>query len=53
MANEKYCWLCDPEKNVDCKKDLCQTECFYTTCPRYAKDGAEALPVEDNSVWFK
>ena len=32
-------YLCDPQKNVDCPKDICQTECFYTTKKEFSKDG--------------
>ena len=40
---EEYCgvkvYKCDPEKNKDCDKKLCQTECFYTANKQYAKEG--------------
>jgi len=31
-------YICDPEKNTDCKKTHCQTLCFRTTDPRYRKE---------------
>lgn len=27
----KRLYLCDPEKNTECKKTICQTDCFHTT----------------------
>lgn len=37
---EEYCgvkvYRCDPEKNKDCIKTLCQTECFYTANEQFA-----------------
>ena len=30
------CYKCDPKKNVNCPKTLCQTECFYTVHKEYA-----------------
>lgn len=31
-------YICDPEKNTECKKTCCQTMCFETTDPRYQKE---------------
>jgi len=30
-------YICDPEKNKDCNKTLCQEECIYTQHKEYAK----------------
>jgi len=30
-------YICDPEKNTECKKTGCQTQCFSTFNPKYAK----------------
>lgn len=30
-------YVCDPEKNKECKKTGCQTNCFLTLNPEYAK----------------
>lgn len=35
-------YICDPEKNKECKKTSCQTECFLTSNPKYAK-GIQAM----------
>ena len=34
-------FLCDPEKNTACKKGACQTFCFLTRFPEYAKQTIE------------
>lgn len=34
----KETYICDPEKNTECKKTCCQTMCFETTDPRYRKE---------------
>jgi len=31
-------YLCDPEKNTECKKTSCQKECKHTTNPKYKKE---------------
>lgn len=31
-------YKCDYIKNKNCRKTLCQKECFYTTMPEYSKD---------------
>ena len=31
-------YLCDPEKNISCKKTSCQTLCKYTTNKDYKKE---------------
>lgn len=33
----KSLYICDPEKNKECKKTLCQTDCFLTTKKEYEK----------------
>lgn len=35
-------YICDPEKNTECKKTACQQECKYTTNPAFKKDGTKA-----------
>lgn len=30
-------YVCDPEKNKGCRKTGCQTDCFLTLNPEYAK----------------
>lgn len=35
---KKETYICDPEKNTECKKTSCQTLCFETTDPRYRKE---------------
>lgn len=40
MRNElPAVYLCDPEKNEECKKTCCQKECFYTIKASCSKDG--------------
>ena len=38
--DKKLTYLCDPKKNVNCPKDICQAlgrgECIYTSDPRFA-----------------
>lgn len=34
-------YICDPEKNTECKKTHCQTLCFKTTEPRYRETDEE------------
>lgn len=34
-------YLCDPEKNTECKKSGCQNPCRYTTKVEFAKGGNE------------
>ena len=41
LAQLKICYLCDPEKNVECRQTECQELCFYTTKKEYSKDGKE------------
>ena len=36
--NEEYTVPCDPEKNTECRKTLCQDICFRTTHEEYAKE---------------
>lgn len=31
-------YICDPEKNTECKKTNCQKTCFSTLNPKYGKD---------------
>lgn len=33
----KKTWLCDPKKNKNCPKDLCQKDCTLTTEIQFAK----------------
>lgn len=33
-------YLCDPEKNKDCRKTACQHECITTLQPEFAVGGA-------------
>ena len=32
-------YICDPEKNVDCKKTFCQDLCWHTTNEKFKKEG--------------
>lgn len=32
-------YLCDPEKNKECEKTLCQKECFFTIDKKFSRDG--------------
>ena len=32
-------FICDPNKNIQCKKTHCQTKCFFTKFKAYSKDG--------------
>lgn len=40
-AEKKKTYLCDPEKNTECKKTSCQTLCFEATDPRYRKENEQ------------
>ncbi len=40
-------YKCDPQKNVNCPKTVCQKLCFATTKKEFAVDGAEPLPSFD------
>ena len=35
----KKLYLCDPEKNTECKKSGCQTLCKHTLNKEFAKEG--------------
>ena len=39
--NEPDVFLCDPVKNVDCPKSMCQTECKHTLEEQYAVERDE------------
>ena len=46
MGDNGPFWLCDPEKNTECKKTWCAAKlgegfCRHTMKKEYAKDGAE------------
>ena len=43
-------YLCDPEKNTECRKTACQDLCFYTKKRKYAKQEAleEAERIKEN-----
>ena len=43
--NHDGLYLCDPEKNVKCRKTSCQKTCFHTTFEEYA---AESEPMSDS-----
>jgi hypothetical protein len=46
---EGECYICDPVKNVSCKKGAsCQTVCFHTTNRAYAVENAE---LGEKSCW--
>lgn len=36
-VNVKMIFACDPEKNTECRKTGCGTDCNMTTNPEYAK----------------
>lgn len=40
-SNFPIVYLCDFEKNKKCKKDLCQTDCFFTLNKKFSKDRKE------------
>jgi hypothetical protein len=35
-------FTCDPEKNTECKKTVCQVECFHTKEIQFAKNPGKA-----------
>ena len=39
-------YLYDPEKNIECKKKFCQTECFYTQQAEYAAKYSKVLTIK-------
>ena len=39
MMSDPWIYKCDPEKNNDCKKTCCQSDCFLTTHKEFSKDG--------------
>ena len=38
-------YLCDPEKNEECSKTLCQKHCFKTFFKEYAKLDGNGEPI--------
>lgn len=38
FKKENPVYICDPKKNKECKKTICQTMCFRTTNWEYAID---------------
>lgn len=47
MSGDPYIYLCDPEKNKECKKTCCQKECKLTIKREYSKDGKRYRLVDD------
>lgn len=41
-------YLCDPDKNVDCPKTVCQSYCKNTTKQEFAKLDENGLPITEN-----
>lgn len=41
----KPVYICDPKKNYDCRKTLCQEGCFFTENKEYSK-------APDDPVYF-
>lgn len=37
MESRPKAYICDPEKNVNCKKTLCRHSCFLTRHEEYAR----------------
>ena len=36
---EKILYVCDPNKNTECKKSVCQILCFHTPNKEFSLDG--------------
>ena len=36
-------YICDPQKNTECKKTACHTLCFLTLQKEFKKDGTEGM----------
>jgi len=57
--NNKPTYLCDPKKNVNCPKDICQAlgrgECIYTSHPEFAvnPDNPEVVIKVSNEKIYK
>ena len=39
-------YVCDPQKNINCKKISCQKECFHTHEEVFSKDNVNEWPDE-------
>ena len=39
MKDYPIVYKCNPEKNTNCKKTLCQKDCFFTYNKDYSEDG--------------
>ena len=53
--DKKFTYLCDPKKNVNCPKDICQAlgrgECIYTSDPKFALN--PDMRIENNESFKK
>ena len=45
MESRPKLYVCDPEKNVNCKKTLCHHPCFFTRHEEYARQ-RDGKPIE-------
>lgn len=45
MKKKKILYLCDPSKNKECKKTVCQTQCKYTLNSAFAKADNKGNPI--------
>ena len=43
-------YLCDPHKNVECSKEICQKLCFQTLNEEYAMRDNDGLPIAENEI---
>lgn len=46
-------YLCDPDKNKDCRKTICQKDCYFTTREECAKRYSDGEAVKTGEVFRK
>lgn len=44
-VDKKICYLCDPNKNKECRKTSCQKRCFCTQKEEYAMLDENGKPI--------
>lgn len=45
MKNSRI-FICDPDKNTECRKTACQKECYFTTNDIFKKENIMQLPIQ-------
>ena len=50
MWERNYIFLCNPEKNTECKKADCQRSCFFTSHKEFSKDGKNYVHAVNGNI---